>query len=115
MSTEEAVSEGYRCLPVDLLKIDQCFVRDMLEDHGDMAIVESVVRLSQAFNRTVIAEGIETLEHTAVLTWLGCRRGQGLGIARPMPADELHAAGELLLAKMAELFRRLRPEIGSDY
>ncbi len=79
----------FRALPIDLLKIDQCFVRDMLDDPGDMEIVESVVRLSQAFNRSVIAEGVETLEHAALLTWLGCRRGQGYGIARPMPAADL--------------------------
>ncbi len=79
----------FRALPIEVLKIDQCFVRDMLDDPGDMEIVESVVRLSQAFNRAVIAEGIETLEHAALLTWLGCRRGQGYGIAPPMPAADL--------------------------
>ncbi|MBK1706135.1 hypothetical protein CKO40_16655 [Halochromatium glycolicum] len=79
----------FRALAVDVLKIDQSFVRDMLDDPGDMEIVESVVRLSQAFSRLVIAEGIETLEHAVLLTWLGCRHGQGYGIARPMPAAEL--------------------------
>ncbi len=79
----------FRALPVDLLKIDQSFVRDMLHDPGDKEIVESVVQLSHAFNRPVIAEGVETLSHAAMLTWLGCQFGQGYGIARPMPAAQL--------------------------
>ena len=78
-----------RTLPVDVLKIDQSFVCDMLDDPSDMSIVESVVSLSQAFNRSVIAEGVETEAQAALLTWLGCRYGQGYGIARPMPATEL--------------------------
>ncbi|NBC49645.1 MAG: EAL domain-containing protein [Gammaproteobacteria bacterium] len=79
----------FRTLPVDVLKIDQSFVRDMLHDPGDRDIVESVVRLSNAFNRSVVAEGVETLAHAALLTWLGCRFGQGYGIARPMPGGEV--------------------------
>jgi len=78
----------FRELPVDRLKIDQVFVRDMRNDKGDVQIVESVVKLAQAFDREVIAEGVETIEHTALLTWLGCRLGQGYGIARPMPAED---------------------------
>ena len=79
----------FRRLPVDLLKIDQVFVRDMLEDRDDFAIVESVVRLAQAFNRPVIAEGVETMDHFGQLIKLGCTLGQGYGIARPMPAADL--------------------------
>ena len=76
-------------LPVQLLKIDQSFVRVMLEDPGGLGIVESVVRLAQAFNRPVIAEGVETLEHGAVLLHFGCHLAQGYGISRPMPADQV--------------------------
>ncbi len=79
----------FRSLPVEMLKIDQSFVRDMLDDPNDLGIVESVVKLAQAFNRPVIAEGVESLEHGALLLNLGCRLGQGYGIARPMPAAEL--------------------------
>ena len=60
----------------------------MLEDPGGLGIVESVVRLAQAFNRPVIAEGVETLEHGSMLMHLGCRLAQGYGIAKPMPAHE---------------------------
>lgn len=77
-----------RKLPVDTLKIDQSFVRDMLNDIEDLDIVEGVIRLAGAFDRQVIAEGVETMEHGAKLLELGCRLAQGYGIARPMPADE---------------------------
>jgi len=81
----------FRSLPVDILKIDQSFVRNMLADPEDLGMVESVVRLACAFNRPVIAEGVETLEHGAMLIHLGCRLAQGYGIARPMPADQMPA------------------------
>ncbi len=79
----------FRKLPVDLLKIDRSFVRDMLDDPEDRAIVETVVHLARAFGRQVVAEGVETPEHAAALTELGCRLGQGYGIARPMPAEHI--------------------------
>lgn len=78
-----------RNLPVDILKIDQSFVRDMLTDPSDMGIVVSVIQLAKIFNLMVIAEGVETLEHGAMLVQLGCTLMQGYGIARPMPADEI--------------------------
>jgi len=79
----------FRSLPVEMLKIDQSFVRHMLDDPDDLGLVEGVIRLARAFNRKVIAEGVETLEHGALLVHLGCRFAQGYGIARPMPADQL--------------------------
>ena len=79
----------FRRLPADMLKIDQSFVRDMLDDPEDMAIVEGVIGLTKAFKRQVIAEGVETVEHGLVLLILGCDLAQGYGIARPMPASEL--------------------------
>ncbi|MCP5158972.1 MAG: EAL domain-containing protein [Gammaproteobacteria bacterium] len=79
----------FRRFPVRTLKIDQSFVRDMLVDTEDMAIVESVVNLAQAFQRMVIAEGMETALHGAALLRLGCHCAQGYGIARPMPAEAL--------------------------
>ena len=78
-------------LPASVLKIDQSFVRDMLKDPEDLAIIEGVIGLAQAFRRSVIAEGVETLEHGALLIQLGCDLGQGYGIARPMPADAIPA------------------------
>ncbi len=80
-----------RKLPVDTLKIDQSFVRDMLGNPDDLSIVHAVVDLAAAFHRQVIAEGVETLEHCAVLQTMGCRHVQGYGIAKPMPAAQLPA------------------------
>jgi diguanylate cyclase (GGDEF)-like protein/PAS domain S-box-containing protein len=76
-------------LPVDVLKIDQSFVRDMLGDKGDMAIVQGIIALARAFDRQTVAEGIETVDHYQILLDMGCELGQGYYIARPMPADEL--------------------------
>jgi EAL domain-containing protein (putative c-di-GMP-specific phosphodiesterase class I) len=76
-------------LPVALLKIDQSFVRDMLSDPDDLAIIEGVVGLASAFRRQVIAEGVESVEHGTMLLQLGCELAQGYGIARPMPAHQL--------------------------
>ncbi len=77
-----------RRLPADTLKIDQSFVRDMLDDPDDLAIVEGVVGLATAFSRHVIAEGVETMAHGELLLPLGCELAQGYGIARPMLAAD---------------------------
>jgi diguanylate cyclase (GGDEF)-like protein/PAS domain S-box-containing protein len=78
-----------RRLPAYLIKIDQSFVRDMLEDADDLAIVEGVVGLAKTFKREVIAEGVETIAHGVALLQLGCELAQGYGIARPMPAGDI--------------------------
>ncbi|MFC3626520.1 EAL domain-containing protein [Vogesella amnigena] len=74
-------------LPADKLKIDQSFIRNMHEDTDDLAIVQGIIGLSGAFNRHLVAEGVETDEHGKLLLYLGCEVAQGYGIARPMPAD----------------------------
>lgn len=78
-----------RQLPVDILKVDQSFVRNMLADEDDENIVESVISIAKAFERKVIAEGVETKAHASRLIELGCELGQGYGIAKPMPASEV--------------------------
>jgi len=78
-----------RRLPAYLIKIDQSFVRDMLEDADDSAIVEGVVNLAKIFQRKVIAEGVETCAHADALIRLGCELAQGYGIARPMPQADI--------------------------
>ena len=78
-----------RRLPANLIKIDQTFVRDMLIDADDLAIVEGVIALAKSFKRDVIAEGVETIEHGTALLQLGCELAQGYGIARPMPASDI--------------------------
>ena len=88
-----------RRLPAEVLKIDQSFVRDVLDDTDDRAIVRGVISLSTAFNRQVIAEGVETISHGTQLIAMGCELGQGYGIARPMPAE-----------KMAEWITQWKPD-----
>ncbi|QFY41288.1 EAL domain-containing protein [Candidatus Methylospira mobilis] len=78
-----------RRLPVDSVKIDQSFVRDMIDDPEDHAIVNGVIALARAFKREVVAEGVETCEHGTVLLNMGCELAQGYGIARPMPAEAI--------------------------
>lgn len=76
-------------LPAKRIKIDQGFVRDMLEDPDDLSILEGVIGMAAAFKREVIAEGVETIQHAHMLIQLGCTMAQGYGIARPMPAEAL--------------------------
>ena len=80
-----------RRLPTSLIKIDQSFVRDMLDDPDDLAIVVGVIALAKSFKLDVIAEGVETVEHGTRLLALGCELAQGYGIAKPMPASEIPA------------------------
>lgn len=78
-----------RQLPVDVLKIDRGFIRNMHEDAQGKALVESVVRIAELFGCESIAEGVETLAQARTLVELGCANGQGFLMARPMPADML--------------------------
>lgn len=78
-------------LSVNQLKIDKSFVRGMLDDPDDLAILGGVLSLATAFRRQVIAEGVETVEHGTMLLQLGCELAQGYGIARPMPAEDFPA------------------------
>lgn len=76
-------------LPVDTLKIDQSFVQDMLNDAGDLSIVQAVIRLAQSFQRQVVAEGVESIEQLLMLMAMGCDVVQGFVIARPMRGSVL--------------------------
>lgn len=76
-------------LPVQCLKVDKSFVSEMLENPDDLAILEGIIGLARAFDREVLAEGVESEDHGILLLQLGCERGQGYGIARPMPAQAL--------------------------
>ena len=78
-----------RNLPVNILKIDQSFVRDMLDDEEDCALVEGILQMARVFKREVIAEGMETAAHGALLLKLGCDSAQGYGIAHPMPGEQV--------------------------
>ena len=76
-------------LPAEYLKIDQSFVRDMLWDADDKAIIQGTIELAKVFNLKIIAEGVETAEHGELLLSMGSYIAQGYGIAKPMPAKKI--------------------------
>jgi diguanylate cyclase (GGDEF)-like protein/PAS domain S-box-containing protein len=82
-----------RNLPIDYLKIDRTFVRDMNVDRNDAAIVRAIISMAQSLHLGTVAEGIETREHASQLLALGCSTGQGYFFSKPMAP---HETNELL-------------------
>ncbi|SEH09194.1 EAL domain-containing protein [Candidatus Venteria ishoeyi] len=75
--------------PVDTLKIDRSFVRDMAEDDSDQALIRAILAMSQGLGLQVVAEGIETSEQLELLQDLGCTYVQGYYFSKPLPAEKL--------------------------
>ncbi|GIZ53127.1 two-component system response regulator [Noviherbaspirillum aridicola] len=88
-----------KALPIDILKIDQSFVRDLGKNLGDSAIVEAIVNMARALALRVVAEGVETSEQLHILRDLGCDEHQGYYYSKPLPADML--AGHYMRATHA--------------
>ncbi len=82
-------------LPIDKLKIDQSFIRDLPDDEEDAAIAKAVIALAKSLNMRVIAEGVETQEQKEFLVKNGCKNIQGYLYAKPMPTADM----ELFLSK----------------
>jgi len=80
-----------RRFPIDAIKIDQSFIRDLLASQRDRAVVQAIVTLAHTLGLHVTAEGIETFEQKARLEMLGCDQGQGYFFARPVRVDEAQA------------------------
>ncbi|WP_295984339.1 bifunctional diguanylate cyclase/phosphodiesterase [uncultured Variovorax sp.] len=78
-----------RQLPVSTVKIDQSFVRGMLDNSQDRAIVQGIIALLHALGLTAVAEGVETVKQGEALLAMGCMLGQGYGIAKPMEAKDV--------------------------
>jgi len=78
-------------LPLSQLKIDQSFVRDLVNDGSDQAIVTTIIAMARSLGLDVIAEGVETAAQRDLLYRLGCRHYQGYLFGRPMPVAELEA------------------------
>ncbi|WP_457443310.1 EAL domain-containing protein [Roseateles sp. P5_E4] len=76
-------------LPVDTLKLDRSYVQGMLGDAQDLSLVESVIGLARNIGCAVLAKGVESRAHARELLRLGCRLGQGNGIAAAMPGPAL--------------------------
>jgi EAL domain-containing protein (putative c-di-GMP-specific phosphodiesterase class I) len=77
--------------PVDQLKIDQSFVRDIATDPDDAAIVSAIIGLAHNLKLSVVAEGVETEEQLAYVAACGCNEVQGYYFSRPLPANEAAA------------------------
>ncbi|BBZ48201.1 bifunctional diguanylate cyclase/phosphodiesterase [Mycobacterium parmense] len=83
---------GYlKSLPVDSLKIDRGFVRDLGSNARDLAIVQSIVALAGAFGVEVVAEGVETVSAAKALLAIGCQRAQGFLLSRPLDSAAMEA------------------------
>jgi diguanylate cyclase (GGDEF)-like protein len=78
-----------KTLPIDIVKIDQSFVRDLGEEPGDAAIVSAIISMARALALRVVAEGVETEAQLAVLKTLGCDEYQGYLFSEPLPPDDL--------------------------
>lgn len=76
-----------KVLPVDTIKIDRAFVRDIGNTLADGAIVSAVINLARTLQMSVTAEGVETVEQNRLLCGMGCKFGQGFLYARPMSAE----------------------------
>ncbi len=76
-----------RQLPLDLLKIDRSFIRDLETNASDRAIVQTILDFAQNLKLSVVAEGVETERQLLLLRQLGCRAFQGFLFARPMPNE----------------------------
>lgn len=74
-------------LPIDCLKVDQLFIRDMMSDTESATLVGTIIGLAQALGHEVVAEGVETQEEAQVLAGLGCELVQGYYFSRPVTAD----------------------------
>jgi diguanylate cyclase (GGDEF)-like protein len=80
-----------KSLPVDILKIDRSFVRDLGTDARDLAIVQAIVALAHALGLEVVAEGVETATAARALLDLGCHRAQGFLLSRPVDSPAMES------------------------
>ena len=92
-------------LPVDCLKIDRAFVRDIDSSSADQAIVKAIIRMAQSLGLSTVAEGVETLEQSRCLTELGATYVQGFYFSPPLAAD---TCGRLMQQPTASNAAQLR-------
>jgi EAL domain-containing protein (putative c-di-GMP-specific phosphodiesterase class I) len=78
-------------LPIDQLKIDQSFVRDLKTNDQDHSIVQTIIAMAKSLGIDVIAEGVETEEQKQLLIDYGCNHFQGYLFAKPLPNNDFEA------------------------
>ena len=98
--TGYSVLTHLKSLPVDTLKIDKSFVRELGSNPDDLAIVRAIIALAEAFNLELVAEGVESVAAARTLLEHGCHRAQGFLLSRPMPSE---AMAELFAKKVVPL------------
>jgi diguanylate cyclase (GGDEF)-like protein len=89
--TGYAVLSHLKSLPIDMLKIDRGFVRDIGTNANDLAIVRAIIGLAEAFNLQLVAEGVETPAAARTLMHYGCHRAQGFLLSRPIPSSAMES------------------------
>ncbi|MFV8828459.1 EAL domain-containing protein [Alkalihalobacterium sp. APHAB7] len=77
-----------KLFPIDVLKIDRAFIKDLLENEDDQKLTKSMIDIGHGLNLKVIAEGVETGDHIEVLKTMNCDEVQGYHLAKPLTADE---------------------------
>ncbi|HKU08498.1 MAG TPA: GAF domain-containing protein [Bradyrhizobium sp.] len=97
--------------PIDTIKIDRSFVRDLAEDPEDQAIAQAIISMGKALGMTVVAEGVETVEQQTFLREHGCDEMQGFIVSKPVPAREL---ADLLRASAELVAPPLQPADDTD-
>lgn len=75
-------------ISIDTLKIDKTFVKNMLDDNNDKAIISTILAIAKQMDVTTVAEGVETEEQRQALLQLGCKLGQGYYFSRPETAED---------------------------
>jgi EAL domain-containing protein (putative c-di-GMP-specific phosphodiesterase class I) len=89
--TGYAVLSHLKSLPIDMLKIDKGFVRDLGTNATDLAIVRAIIGLAEAFDLQLVAEGVETPAAARTLMQHGCHRAQGFLLSQPIPSSAMES------------------------
>jgi len=92
-----------RRFPFNKIKIDQCFIRDMSEEHESMAVLRAITGLGTSLGMTTTAEGVETLEQLCRLRAEGCTEVQGYFFSKPKPVEEVASMLQNIVRQMASL------------
>jgi len=93
--------------PIDTIKIDRSFVRDLPDDTEDQAIAQAIISMGKALGMTVVAEGVETVEQEAFLRDHGCDEMQGYLFSKPLPSQQM---ADLLRSAPLMISPPLQPE-----